>query len=135
MRNRYVGIPFKDGGRDSNGYDCWGLVKAYFMLERGIMLPDYAISAYDSVKADQAISRDGCGDWEPLLWGELRKDDVVTFKMDIEHPDLTTHCGVCLDHTRFLHCMQKTGVVISTLENVYFKARFSKGFRWTGFLD
>lgn len=132
----HVGIPFKDGGRNpAEGLDCWGLVHVYFLLERGIFLEDYRISAFDSGRIDSQIKASGKGDWEKLLISELRESDVVTFRLDRDFPELTTHCGVYLGNGKFMHCMEKTGVVISRIDDIFFKARFSGGFRWTGVLD
>lgn len=51
MLNDYIGIPFKDMGRDpvkDGGLDCWGLVRYYYLNELGIELPEYRISSlYD----------------------------------------------------------------------------------------
>ena len=44
MFERYLKIPYKDGGRDWTGCDCWGLVRLILAEERGILLP-----AFDSV--------------------------------------------------------------------------------------
>jgi len=30
---RYIGIPFVVGGRDINGFDCWGFLKHYYKNE------------------------------------------------------------------------------------------------------
>lgn len=38
--DKYIGAPFKWGGRDSEGYDCFGLVKA-ILAEDGIDCIDF----------------------------------------------------------------------------------------------
>jgi cell wall-associated NlpC family hydrolase len=46
MINDLIGIPFKDGGRDLAGMDCWGLACEIFR-RYGTDLPDYRIPACD----------------------------------------------------------------------------------------
>ena len=37
--NKYVGIPFKSGGRTSDGCDCYGLVRMVLKNEYSLILP------------------------------------------------------------------------------------------------
>ncbi len=39
MLERYLGIPYREGGRGWDGCDCWGLVRLILLEERGIALP------------------------------------------------------------------------------------------------
>lgn len=41
MIEKYLSIPYKDGGRDLSGCDCYGLVRLILMNERGIELPSF----------------------------------------------------------------------------------------------
>ena len=43
MLSRFIGIPFKVGGEDFEGCDCWGLVKLYFKQILDIDIPDYRV--------------------------------------------------------------------------------------------
>ena len=43
MLSRFIGIPFKVGGEDFEGCDCWGLVKLYFKQVLDIDIPDYRV--------------------------------------------------------------------------------------------
>lgn len=39
--DQYVGLPWKLGGRDSRGLDCFGLVRLVLAEQAGILLPDW----------------------------------------------------------------------------------------------
>ena len=43
---RYIGIPWRAGGRGMAGADCWGLVWLFYRNELAIEIPDYR-DAYD----------------------------------------------------------------------------------------
>ena len=36
-QNKYVGIPYKDNGRDLDGMDCWGLARYVYNKEFNII--------------------------------------------------------------------------------------------------
>ena len=52
MYEDLIGVPFVDGGRDTNGMDCWGLVRECFKRQ-GIVVKDYGISAAEELKISE----------------------------------------------------------------------------------
>lgn len=56
----YIGLPFKRGGRDRTGLDCWGLVRMVLQDRKGLVLPsyDHCDNEADTIKA----AKRG-GDW------------------------------------------------------------------------
>ena len=49
----YMGIPFKNMGRDRKGADCWGLIVIVYKQEYNVQLPLYAEQAYESLNVRQ----------------------------------------------------------------------------------
>ena len=45
---RYIGIPFVVGGRDIQGFDCWGFLKHYYKNELNIDVIDYDVTINNS---------------------------------------------------------------------------------------
>lgn len=77
--NRYVGLPWKDGGRGPDGYDCYGIVVLAYREILGINLPSFA-SDYVTTQDRKAIAdviAGRMGPWKPLVDGEERVLDAV----------------------------------------------------------
>ena len=124
-----VGVPFKDGGRGpSEGFGCWGLVSFVYAL-RGQPLEDYAIGATETERIDAAIEVNSAVQWEKVRAGAEEYLDVLTFRLDNNAPQYVTHVGVFMGDGRFLHSLQKTGVVLSRVSDPFWRARSAGTFR------
>lgn len=121
---KYVGLPFLDGGRASQGLDCWGLVRLVFAKEKGIELPAYGdISALDlkaTADAMQAAikSREIWLDAHPSA---LRPFDVAVMK----RRNFPIHVGVLVTESKVLHVEEATAAIIVDLESPSIKQRIS----------
>jgi len=129
MFDDLVGTPFKDGGKDRTCFDCWGLV-CYIYLLRGMELPHYAISAYDSTKVHDQIDKARVS-WQQVDLERARIPDALLFRLDPSHRSLTTHVGVLLDSGRFILCLAKTGVIISRLAEPFYSQSLVGAYRWS----
>jgi cell wall-associated NlpC family hydrolase len=100
-----LGIPFRYGGRDETGLDCYGLVLAYYRAQ-GRELPDYA--GYDagivSGASDPFLARSTQGPWE-VVRGEPQVGDIVTLARTSRDRN-ATHCAVCVERNRILHAVE-----------------------------
>lgn len=52
----FVGLPYREGARGPDEYDCYGLVAAVFRAVRGVELPDWYQPAPGQRGASRAIS-------------------------------------------------------------------------------
>lgn len=65
--NDYIGIPYKFGGREWDGVDCYGLVKLVYKEEYGILLPDWLTDRLDIRDRTRRIQDQVCsGTWEDV---------------------------------------------------------------------
>lgn len=121
-----IGLPFSDGGRGPDSYDCWGLVREVYH-RYGVTLPDYPISAVDAVKIGQQMARDA-PDWVEVH-DPLPVPCLVVIQLSCG--SWANHVGVHIGNNQFIHAYRTTGVVIDRLK----KWRSSiVGFYVTGWL-
>ena len=125
--DRYVGIPFVDGGRDAKGLDCWGLVRLVYLDRLGAVLDNYAeIPARNLIEASRAFE---AGAAHAETWWPVEKPityDVVVMRV----PRLRRigHVGIMIDHTRLLHVEQHSHTVVVPIDHYSVAGRIA-GFR------
>jgi cell wall-associated NlpC family hydrolase len=100
------GVPYRLGGLSRAGVDCSGFVYLTFKERLGVVLP----------RSTEAQARIG----EPIAISELRTGDLVFFKTSWK----TGHVGIYLNDGFFMHASTTKGVMISSLENPYWKKNY-----------
>jgi len=125
-----VGIPFVDYGRTPEGFDCWGLVM-YIYATKGIEIPDYGVSAgkHGSVVVGDVVEQKKRS-WAPVKPNQLIPLDIMTFRIDPDAPEFTTHIGTYVGGGLFIHCLRKTGVILSRRDDLYWRTRISGCYSW-----
>lgn len=122
--NRYVGVPFVDGGRDMAGLDCWGLVRLIYADQLGITLPSYGeISARDLLGVARAIE----GGQEAWRVSEL-PDAFDVVAMRFYSRSWVGHVGVMVDSKKLIHVEKATAAVVVPLGHPSVRFRIA-GFR------
>ncbi|MCM1497276.1 MAG: NlpC/P60 family protein [Clostridium sp.] len=134
--DKYIGIPYKELGRDENGLDCYGLCHKVYKDELGITIPDYFnIGFYKSQdKEEQEAIKKGLhefilqeaeNNWEEVPLDKIKEFDVVLFRMC----GYVIHIAVALNKDTFLHCFNGTECCV---ERVFPKwtGRLYKAYRW-----
>ncbi len=111
QHEEWQGVRYKLGGLNKNGVDCSGLVYLTYKSKLGIHLPR---TAQQQSKLGQEIYRH-----------ELKAGDLVFFRTG----PTSKHVGIYLENKKFLHASQSKGVIISHLDNTYWKAKYWKSIR------
>ena len=127
--NQYIGIPFIDGGRNSEGCDCWGLVKLIYENELGIELPDFNISALDTPAVIEAMDSGKRKQWRDTSL-EPEKYDVVALHIGQKHFNMVNHVGIYMGNGMFIHTLQRTASMMNRMGDAQWKSRVLGVYRW-----
>lgn len=118
IANSYKGVSYKAGGSTKNGMDCSGLVNTSFK-QIGIDLP----------RSSSAISTKGKDiDLKDVKEGDLLFFDIARLKGGINHVGLVT--SIDNDEILFIHSTTSKGVIISSMNEAYWKKEFVKAKRF-----
>lgn len=129
--NKYIGILYRDKGRDFKGCDCWGLVRLIYQNEFDIVLPSYADNYLDSeeaVEISDLINREKLH-WKAVPLGQERVGDVVVLRL-LGYP---MHVGIVIGKNRMLHIMKGINSVVEDYTRVAWKNRVTGIFRHVNF--
>ena len=108
----WLGVPYKYSGDCKDGIDCSGFVCMLYKESFGITLSQSAAEIYKDVK--------------PLKKSALKEGDLVFFKIKKKK---VSHVGVYVGNNKFAHASVQSGVIISDLDEPYYKKYFYKGGR------
>jgi hypothetical protein len=124
--NDLVGVPFLDGGRGPDGYDCWGLCLEVFR-RHGVDLPDYKLCCHDT-EGFFGLFVGELPRWTRHEPPDVPVPSVVAIRFN---SPMVNHVGICVGDGRFLNTREKTGVVIERLDSLYWRNRI-EGFYTPG---
>lgn len=103
---RWYGTPYKFGGGTATGIDCSAFAALMVDSVYSIHLPRTCREQYEAAKK---ISR-----------SQLAEGDLVFFNTT----GGISHVGVYLNNNKFVHASTSGGVMISDLDEAYFKRRY-----------
>jgi lipoprotein Spr len=106
--NEWSGVPYKYAGKNKNGIDCSGLTTTLY-------LNLYKKTISSSTKAL-------VGEVKKIKESDLKEGDLVFF---ITNEKSISHVGVYLQNNKFVHASTKKGVMISDLNEPYFKKTYA----------
>ena len=109
--HKWRGVRYRLGGSSKRGIDCSAFVQVTFKTKLGVNLP----------RTTSLQSRMG----KEVRKKELQAGDLVFFRTGAN----SRHVGIYLEKNKFLHASQSRGVIISKLDNNYWKANYWKSIR------
>lgn len=104
--NKWHQTPYKLGGFGSSGIDCSAFVQRAFKDNFNITVP----------RTTKALANYG----KKVPRSNIRTSDLVFFKTGYN----TRHVGIYLQHGEFMHASSSQGVIISNINDPYWKKRY-----------
>lgn len=116
---QFIGIPFRAGGRDFSGVDCYGLIVLVYKTE-GVKLwdtSDYNLENHTHA-SDNLMLSNYSRNWIKIDKDEVEELDILLFNMDLDLPDIPTHVALYVGDNEVIHCMSGHPV---------YRCKFKKG--------
>ena len=125
--NYYIGLPYKDNGRDESGIDCWGLVRLFYKRELDIDLPSYTeeYSGRNDPTLADTVFEHRADNWIRISTPE--PGCVILFNIMGE----PTHVGVYIGDNKFIHSRGGLDSVVESLNNFKWRTRVEGYYRYT----
>jgi lipoprotein Spr len=108
----WLGTRYKYSGNSKKGIDCSGFVSEMYRNTYCIQLNGSSGSIYSQVT--------------PVEKTQLKEGDILFFKI---RRNQISHVGVYLGNNKFAHASVHSGVIVSDLDEQYYKKYFYKGGR------
>lgn len=108
----WLGTPYLYGGVNKSGADCSGFAKAVYLEVYGINLERVTVNM---AKKSRRISKH-----------KLLEGDLVFFRINSRR---ISHVGIYLSNNKFIHASLSRGVIISDLDEDYYRKNFAFGGR------
>jgi len=106
FHQEWRGTPYRLGGMSKRGVDCSGFV---YLAYQELLRQTIPRTTAEQVNSGVKVSKE-----------RLKAGDLVFFKTGWA----TRHVGIYLSDSKFLHASTSQGVMISTLENSYWKRKY-----------
>ncbi|AXH13919.1 NlpC/P60 family protein [Malaciobacter mytili] len=104
----WKGVKYKYGGNSKKGIDCSAFIQKTYITKLNVKIPR---TTYYQSRVGKSVAKINA-----------KAGDLVFFKTGKN----SRHVGIYLDDGKFMHVSKKKGVIISSLDNIYFKKHFWK---------
>lgn len=110
--DEWMNVPYKYAGKSKSGIDCSGFCSVLYRNVYGKNISGTASEIF--AQCNEVNSKN------------LKEGDFVFFKINTMQ---ASHVGIYLANNKFLHASTQKGVIISDLNEAYYKKYFFKGGR------
>ena len=104
--NKWKGAKYKLGGQNLSGVDCSSFVQQVYFDAFGLRVP--------RTTSKQALSGSS------ISKNKLHAGDMILFKTAFN----VRHVGIIISNGKFIHASTSYGVVISSVQNPYWKSKY-----------
>ncbi len=108
----YLGTPYRRGGTTKNGMDCSGFARTVYDRFLGIDLPHSSGDQFQHSELQKINTR------------ELQAGDLVFFASKTKKKKRINHVGIYLSNGQFIHASSSEGIIVSNLDEKYWRNRF-----------
>ena len=110
----YLGTPYRKGGTSKKGMDCSGFARTVYDQLLGLELPHSSGDQFQSSELQKIDAR------------QLQAGDLVFFagQGKKKKQKRINHVGVYLSDGQFIHASSSEGIIVSSLDEIYWKTRF-----------
>ena len=112
---KFLGVPHCMGGTTMKCMDCSGLLVTVF-AKNGINMPH---NSEEQARYGKIVAG----------MDQLKKGDLVFFIRTYRTNQFITHSGICTGDNKFIHTSSSKGVIITSMNDPWWKERFVFGTR------
>ncbi|MDR1811970.1 MAG: C40 family peptidase [Candidatus Fibromonas sp.] len=102
----WLGTPYKSGGNTKSGADCSGFVSSVYLEKEGVYMPR---TTAEEFKIGTPIDKKDLAIGDLVFFGEYTR---------------INHVGIYVGKGNFIHASTSNGVMVSPLEDIYWKPRY-----------
>lgn len=110
----WIGTPYRSGGNSKRGVDCSGFT---CQIYKQVYLKKLERTTLGQMNQTRKISK-----------GNLREGDLVFFSSRKSNKKVA-HVGIYLKNGRFIHASTSRGVIVSNLNEQYYRTHWIRGGR------
>jgi cell wall-associated NlpC family hydrolase len=127
----YIGLPFREHGRDRAGLDCWGLVRLVMAEQFNIALPSHAAEYERTSQAEKigALIERESQKWKIIATGSETCGDVVVLRVR----GRPMHVGMVIGDRQMLHIERGIDSVLEKYTGAHWTERIAGFYRYKGF--
>jgi cell wall-associated NlpC family hydrolase len=125
---RYIGVPFREHGRDASGADCWGLVRLVYLEQFSTCLPSLT-AFYERTTSTESIHRlilRESQKWQLVRQPEAVCGDVIVLRLR----GVPMHVGMVIGDDMMLHVENGTNSAIEKYTHHRWKDRVFGFYRY-----